>query len=117
MAVIINISASRRQGRNREGSSEAGVLAIGEQTSGREAGAQSFKLSLLRTLATQTGMTNQWLKDQGLVPVKELWANTCPPLEDPLPNYGPVISVNRQGEPVLSLSKETRTPGGVGRGS
>jgi RNA-directed DNA polymerase len=28
-----------------------------------------------RTLATQTGMTNQWLKDQGLVSVKELWVN------------------------------------------
>ena len=28
-----------------------------------------------RTLATQTGMTNQWLKDQGLLPVKELWVN------------------------------------------
>ena len=28
---------------------------------------------LSRTLATQTGMTNQWLKDQGLVSVKELW--------------------------------------------
>ena len=27
---------------------------------------------LARTLATQTGMTNQWLKDQGLVSVKEL---------------------------------------------
>ncbi|MBW2087409.1 MAG: hypothetical protein JRI37_00225 [Deltaproteobacteria bacterium] len=26
-----------------------------------------------RTMATQTGMTNQWLKDQGLVSVKELW--------------------------------------------
>jgi hypothetical protein len=25
-----------------------------------------------RTLATQTGMTNQWLKDQGLLNVKEL---------------------------------------------
>jgi RNA-directed DNA polymerase len=30
---------------------------------------------LARTLATQTGMTNQWLKDQGLVSVKELWVN------------------------------------------
>lgn len=30
---------------------------------------------LSRTLATQTGMTNQWLKDQGLVSVKELWVN------------------------------------------
>jgi RNA-directed DNA polymerase len=28
-----------------------------------------------RTLATQTGMTNQWLKDQGLVSVKEPWVN------------------------------------------
>jgi RNA-directed DNA polymerase len=28
-----------------------------------------------RTLATQTSMTNQWLKDQGLVSVKELWVN------------------------------------------
>jgi RNA-directed DNA polymerase len=26
-----------------------------------------------RTLATQTGMNNQWLKDQGLLSVKELW--------------------------------------------
>lgn len=31
---------------------------------------------LARTLATQTGMTNQWLKDQGLLSVKELWVNT-----------------------------------------
>ena len=30
---------------------------------------------LARTPATQTGMTNQWLKDQGLVSVKELWVN------------------------------------------
>ncbi|MCG2750295.1 MAG: group II intron reverse transcriptase/maturase [Desulfobacteraceae bacterium] len=28
---------------------------------------------LSRTLATQTGMTNQWLKDQGLLSVKDLW--------------------------------------------
>ena len=28
-----------------------------------------------RTLATQTGMTNQWLKDRGLLNVKELWVN------------------------------------------
>jgi len=28
-----------------------------------------------RTLATQSGMTNQWLKDQGLLSVKELWVN------------------------------------------
>ena len=30
---------------------------------------------LSRTLATQTGMTNEWLKDQGLLSVKELWVN------------------------------------------
>ena len=30
---------------------------------------------LARTLATQTGMTNRWLKDQGLLSVKELWVN------------------------------------------
>jgi hypothetical protein len=28
---------------------------------------------LARTLATQTGMTNKWLKAQGLLSVKELW--------------------------------------------
>jgi hypothetical protein len=28
-----------------------------------------------RTLATQTGMTNKWLADQGLLSVKELWVN------------------------------------------
>jgi RNA-directed DNA polymerase len=28
-----------------------------------------------RTLATQTGMTNKWLMDQGLLSVKELWVN------------------------------------------
>ena len=28
---------------------------------------------LARTLATHSGMTNQWLKEQGLVSVKELW--------------------------------------------
>ncbi|MDH5524596.1 MAG: reverse transcriptase domain-containing protein [Desulfobulbaceae bacterium] len=28
---------------------------------------------LARTLATQSGMTNKWLKDQGLLSVKELW--------------------------------------------
>jgi len=30
---------------------------------------------LARTLATHSGMTNQWLKEQGLVSVKELWVN------------------------------------------
>jgi RNA-directed DNA polymerase len=28
-----------------------------------------------RTLATQTGMTNQWLEEQGLLSVKDLWVN------------------------------------------
>jgi RNA-directed DNA polymerase len=30
---------------------------------------------LARTLATQTGMTNKWLEEQGLVSVKERWVN------------------------------------------
>jgi RNA-directed DNA polymerase len=30
---------------------------------------------LSRTLATQTGMTNKWLADQGLLSVKELWVH------------------------------------------
>ena len=30
---------------------------------------------LSRTLATQTGMTNDWLKNQGLLSVKELWVH------------------------------------------
>ena len=30
---------------------------------------------LSRTLATQSGMTNEWLKKQGLVSVKDLWVN------------------------------------------
>ena len=30
---------------------------------------------LARTLATQAGMTNQWLENQGLISIKELWLN------------------------------------------
>jgi len=30
---------------------------------------------LAKTLATQSGMTNKWLKDQGLLSVKDLWVN------------------------------------------
>ncbi len=30
---------------------------------------------LAKTLATQSGMTNKWLKDQGLLSVKELWVS------------------------------------------
>ena len=33
---------------------------------------------LARTFATQIGMTNQWLKKQGLISVKELWVNKSP---------------------------------------
>ncbi len=32
-------------------------------------------ITLSRTLATQTGMTNKWLKDQGLLSAKELRVN------------------------------------------
>ena len=31
---------------------------------------------LSKTLATQSGMTNKWLKDQSLLSVKDLWVNT-----------------------------------------
>jgi RNA-directed DNA polymerase len=30
---------------------------------------------LSKTLATQAGMTNQWLKEQGLISIKKLWVN------------------------------------------
>ena len=30
---------------------------------------------LSRTLATQSGMTNQWLKNQGLLSIKDLWVH------------------------------------------
>ncbi|MEI6259901.1 MAG: hypothetical protein WCR46_08345 [Deltaproteobacteria bacterium] len=30
---------------------------------------------LVRTFATEIGMTNQWLKKHGLISVKELWVN------------------------------------------
>ena len=58
---------------------------------------------LARTLATQTGMTNQWLKDQGLVSVKELWVNIH------YSRFSGIGSVNR---PVRICTR-----GGVGRGS
>jgi RNA-directed DNA polymerase len=31
--------------------------------------------NLSRTLATQAGMTNKWLKNQGVPSIKELWVN------------------------------------------
>ena len=40
-------------------------------------------------------MTNEWLKDQGLLSVKDLWVNIYLPLADSLPDYGPLDSVNR----------------------
>jgi len=67
---------------------------------------------LARTLATQTGMTNQWLKEQGLVSAKERWVNIYLPLADSLfPPPGGIDSVNRLSELVLSLPKETRMLG------
>ena len=57
-------------------------------------------------------MTNQqWLKEQGLLSVKELWVNIYPPLVDPLPDYGSVGFVNRPSDLVLTLSKELRMQG------
>jgi len=53
-------------------------------------------------------VANQWLMDQGLLSVKELWVNIYPPQADPLPDYSPVTSVNRP--------LRTRMRGGVGAG-
>jgi len=63
---------------------------------------------LARTLATQTGMTNQWLKDPCLQQAGR--ASVCQRAvgEHSLPDYSPVTSVNR---PV-----RTRMRGGVGAG-
>jgi RNA-directed DNA polymerase len=36
---------------------------------------QQHQFSMTTFMATQTGMTNQWLKDQGLLSDKELWVN------------------------------------------
>ena len=33
---------------------------------------------LAKTLATQTGMTNEWLKQQGLVSIRDLWISCVP---------------------------------------
>jgi hypothetical protein len=41
-----------------------------------------------KTDATQLGMTNQWLKEQGLLSIKDLWVNMY------YPGYGPVTSRN-----------------------
>jgi RNA-directed DNA polymerase len=37
---------------------------------------------LSRTMATQTGMTNQWLSEQGLISVKEQWVKIHYPATD-----------------------------------
>jgi RNA-directed DNA polymerase len=34
---------------------------------------------LSKTSATQLGMTNQWLKEQGLISIKDLWVNMHDP--------------------------------------
>jgi len=65
------------------------------------------------TMATQTGITNQWLKDQGLLSVKELWVKIHYPVgsgnrlmrtrmivEDPVAGSG----VEAGGEPPCSIT-------------
>jgi len=54
---------------------------------------------LARTYATQCGMTNAWLKEQGLVSVRDLWIAFHYP--------------NGQLEPLMNRPVRTRTPGGV----
>ena len=87
------ITTSRRQGQTREGMSEGSLNAptvgdLGEprtrirnliKLGARTLTAVSLGLSskgpyrLARTLATQSGMTNKWLVQQGLVSVREQW--------------------------------------------
>jgi len=62
------------QGKNQS----AGAMQTGNVAScGHFGGQQTHKgpWRLSRTLATQTGMTNDWLKDQGLLSVKKLWVH------------------------------------------
>jgi RNA-directed DNA polymerase len=51
-------------------------LGTGKKTAILTAISRKGPWRLSRTLATHTGMTNKWLKDQGLLSVKELWVNT-----------------------------------------
>jgi len=50
-------------------------LGTGKKTAILTAISRKGPWRLSRTLATHTGMTNKWLKDQGLLSVKELWVN------------------------------------------
>jgi hypothetical protein len=84
MVHIISQNTSRRQEQNREGPSEgfeqserraAGDSNCKERQPERHTLSRKAPWRCARTMATQTGMTNQWLKDQGLVSVKELWVN------------------------------------------
>jgi RNA-directed DNA polymerase len=50
-------------------------LRAGVMVNGRLQATRKGPWHLARILATQTGMTNKWLEDQGLLSVKELWVN------------------------------------------
>ena len=57
---------------------------------------------LARTLATQTGMTNQWLSNQGLISVRDRWISF----------HYPSYSLGRD---MVNRLVRTRMLGGVGR--
>ena len=48
-------------------------LGASEQTAIQTGLSRKSYWRLSRTLATQSGMTNQWLQEQGLISIRELW--------------------------------------------
>jgi hypothetical protein len=62
---------------------------------------------LSRTLATQTGMTNDWLAKQGLLSIRDLWIK--------VQGYAKK-SASLSSSEVVNRPVRSRTPGGVGGG-
>ena len=61
------------QGKNQSaGASQTGYVAPCGHLCGNK---PQRAMATIPTLATQMGMTNDWLKDQGVLSVKELWVH------------------------------------------
>jgi RNA-directed DNA polymerase len=71
----VTLTTSLRQGQTREGTRIQKLLELG--TDKRHAILTGISRKgywhLSRTLATQTGMTNDWLAQQGLLSIRDLW--------------------------------------------
>jgi hypothetical protein len=102
----------------RGGSARLRLRRVDELTSNRsterdrlkEARVQSYELTNSALVGTQTHAKHgRFIKSRADFIQRALGENS-------LPYYGPLSSVNRPCELVLSLSKETRMLGGVGRG-